>query len=114
MKKSQINIEVTLDDKKMPEHIEWSASDAQIGDGKKNSKAFLLSLWDSDEKSIYALDLWTKEMTVEEMNHFVFQSLISLSNTFGNATRNKEEAELIKKFAVAFGSRNEVLKKDQT
>lgn len=112
MKKSQINIEVTLDDKKMPEDIQWSASDAQIGEGNKNSKAFLLSLWDSDEKSIYALDLWTKEMTVEEMNHFVFQSLISLSNTFGNATRNKEEAELIKKFAVAFGQRNEVIKKD--
>lgn len=110
MAKSEIKLEVTLDNTKVPEKIEWSATDGPA-EGIIDSRAFLLSLWDHKEKSIYALDLWTKEMTVEEMNHMVFQNLISLSNTFFNATKNDAEAKKLKEFAIGFGQRLDVIKK---
>jgi len=50
-------------------------------------------------------------MTVEEMNHMVFQNLISLSNTFFNATKNDAEAKKLKEFAIGFGQRLDVIKK---
>lgn len=100
-KQSQINLFITLDEKKMPEKIEWEANDAQFS-GLKESKTMMLSLWDKKENVTFSIDLWTKEMTVNDMQIHFYQMLIKMADTFQRATNNSEAAEMIRKFSSDF------------
>lgn len=98
--KHSININVVLDNEKMPEHIDWHASGTS---GEPSpAKAMLLSLWDGQEKTAMRIDLWTKRMMVDEMNDFFFQTLMTMADTFTRATRNEALANEFKEFARNF------------
>lgn len=101
MKESTINIKVRLDEKNIPEKIDWNASDAPP-DMRSEANAMLLAFWDAKQRNGISLDLWTKEMTVEEMNHFFFQTLMSLSETLQRATQNQKASVEMKEFARKF------------
>ena len=96
-KKSEIKITVVLDDKNNPEKIEWGATDAQF-EGVKPAKTLLLSFWDEKENITLGMDLWTKEMTINDMNIHFYQVLLKLADTFERSTKNKNVADMIRKF----------------
>ena len=98
---SDINIKITLDEEKMPETIMWNAPDGGV-DGDQKAKAFMLGLWDGETKSALRIDLWTKKMQVDEMNDFLFQSMMGMADTFMRATRNETLANEMKEFAKSF------------
>jgi len=98
---SEIKIQVTLDDDKMPETILWQAPDGGVPDLQK-AKALLLSLWDGEEKTALRIDLWTSKMMISELNDFYYQTLFGLAETYVRATKNTELAGEIKEFAKSF------------
>jgi gliding motility-associated protein GldC len=100
-RKSEIKITVELDDNKMPEKIEWEATDAGF-EGKKPVKTLMLSLWDEKDNVTYGIDLWTKEMKVEEMYKHLHQILLKMADTFERSTNNKDAAGMIKDFSDDF------------
>ncbi|MGB5892986.1 MAG: gliding motility protein GldC [Ignavibacteriaceae bacterium] len=102
--KSEIKIFVELDEQKMPVNIEWEATDAGF-DGKKPAKTLMLSLWDEKENVTLGIDLWTKEMTVEEMNLHFHQMLFKMADTFERATLNTEAANLLRDFSSKFAKK---------
>ncbi len=108
-KLSQIKFFIELDDNKMPEKIEWEASDAGF-EGKKSSNTLMISLWDKDEKSTLAIDLWTKEMLVDDMNIHFYQILTKMAETYRHATKNNEAAQLIENFARQFAGKLNLVK----
>lgn len=107
-KTSEINLNVELDVNNVPEKITWKASDAS--DEIKKAKAFLLSVWDENEKNTLRMDLWTKEMSVEEMNKFFFQTYITMADTFERATNEDGIGEAMRDFAEFFGEKMGVIK----
>lgn len=102
MEKQNININVLLDKDRLPEHIDWSASGNNSSDINPQAKAFMLSLWDGNEKTALRMDLWTKQMMVDEMYDFMFQTLITMADTCQRATRNEELSAQMKAFAYEF------------
>jgi gliding motility-associated protein GldC len=98
-KTSEIRLSVRLDANNVPEHIDWEAED---GGGKSSSKAVLLSLWDEQEKNTLRIDLWTKEMTVEEMKAFFHQNILTLADTFERATGEVRMAAQMRDFGAYF------------
>jgi gliding motility-associated protein GldC len=98
MTESSIQIQVGLDDKKMPFEISWSASDSSAENTRK-AKAFLLSLWDGTDKTALRIDLWTKDMMVDEMEDFFYQTLTTMADTYQRATRHDDLAAEMKTFA---------------
>lgn len=62
----------------------------------------MLAFWDGSEKTALRIDLWTKDMMMDEMADFYFQTLMTMGDTFERATGKKELAEDIKKFANQF------------
>ena len=72
-KKSEINISVGLNENNLPLAMHWTASDGGIE--KAPASAFILSIWDPTEKNTLKIDLWTKDITVDEMKQFFHQSL---------------------------------------
>ena len=98
MTESSIQIQVGLDENKMPMEISWSAPDNSIENTRK-AKAFLLSLWDGSDKAALRIDLWTKDMMVDEMEDFFFQTLMTMADTYQRATRHDDLADEMKNFA---------------
>ena len=101
IKESQIKLFITLDEKKMPVKIEWEADDTGFT-GRKESQTVMLSLWDKNEKLTYSIDLWTKEMTVEDMQIHFHQMFLKMADTFQWAAQNSAAAEIIRKFSSDF------------
>tara|TARA_B100000809_G_scaffold131131_1_gene128932 strand:- start:280 stop:618 length:339 start_codon:yes stop_codon:yes gene_type:complete len=103
-KKSEINFTVSLDENHVPEKIEWTASDT--GEAElKEAKAMIISLWDAKENNTLRIDLWTKDMMLDEMKHFFYQSIITMSDTYERATNDKAVAEEMREFGNMIGEK---------
>lgn len=94
--RSDINIKVGLDENRIPEELHWSADDGAIKD--MESKAMLLSVWDGANKDTYKINLWTKEMPVNEMVQFFHQTLTSMADTFETATGDEKMTATMRDF----------------
>jgi gliding motility-associated protein GldC len=62
----------------------------------------MLSLWDGEDKSAMRIDLWTKEMMVDEMADFYYQTLMGMADTFGRSTGQQDLVADMKNFAADF------------
>jgi len=103
-KKSTINFTVTLDENHIPENIEWIASDTGE-EGTKTAKALMISLWDEKENNTLRMDLWTKDMMIDEMQHFFMQSLITMSDVYERATNDTKIANEMREFGKIIGEK---------
>jgi gliding motility-associated protein GldC len=101
---SEIKLTVKLDNNRVPEKIEWEATDAGFKD-KKEANSVLLSLWDKEENVTLGIDLWTKEMLVDDMNIHFHQVLLKLADTYKRATKNNETAKMIEDFSAEFAKK---------
>jgi gliding motility-associated protein GldC len=101
MAKSSINIDVLLDNERVPEQISWNATDTTAENARK-AKAMMLAFWDGAEKTALRIDLWTKEMMVDEMADFFYQTLMTMAETYQRATQDKNLTEEMRQFARDF------------
>ena len=101
MTKSTITIDVVTDENRVPDSISWSATDTSA-DNSQKAKAMMIAFWDSAEKAALRIDLWTKDMMVDEMADFFFQTLMTMADTYGRATKYTDQVEEMKKFAHGF------------
>ncbi len=108
MSQSTIKIDVLLDPNKIPERITWSASDSNT-DRLQKAKAMCIAFWDGDDKTAMRIDLWTKDMMVDEMADFYYQVFSTMADTFERATQQKELGEDIKKFSKDFQNKFKAL-----
>lgn len=88
MKESKLNFKVTLDENNIPETIDWSASD-KPGDTPDETKALFVSVWDEKSNTALRMDLWTKEMSIEEMKMFYINTLGGMAQTILNSTNDE-------------------------
>ena len=95
MKKSSINVEISLDENSIPEKIQWQADDMP-DQGWQESKAISISIWDPQQHDSLSLDLWTKEMNVDDMKKFYINLLGSAASTILSATGDEIMSEKLK------------------
>tara|TARA_B100000579_G_scaffold246834_1_gene202787 strand:- start:2920 stop:3261 length:342 start_codon:yes stop_codon:yes gene_type:complete len=108
-RKANIDIQVSLNENNIPELISWKASDQKKN--QDNAEAFLLSFWDSNTKNSFNIDLWTKEMTVQEMKFFIFQNLLKMSSILERSTGDKDLVKKMKDFSRDFGEMADIIKR---
>ena len=102
-KTSNITIQVGLDENNIPEQLYWEASDT--GEKAAESKAILMSIWDEKSKETLRIDLWTKEMRIDEMKHFFHQTLVSMADTLERATSEDKMAADMRDFCQHFAEK---------
>jgi len=91
MKKSTIHFTVHLDDSNTPEKIEWDATDKPEA-GLSETKSISIALWDHVQKNTMRIDLWAKDMPVEEMKRFYIDCIGGLSQSVLSATGDEHMA----------------------
>ncbi len=101
MNQSTIQIDILLDPDKIPQQINWQASDS-TADMVQKAKAMSVAFWDGTDKSALRIDLWTKDMMVDEMADFYYQMMMGMADSFKRATRQQEMSDDMKKFAKEF------------
>jgi gliding motility-associated protein GldC len=106
--KSTIELTVELDENRVPETLHWSAEDGGINN--EEAKAMMLSVWDQSQQETLRIDLWTKDMPIDEMQIFFHQTLVSMANAYKRATQDEKMYETMKDFCDYFAEKLELKK----
>ena len=85
MKKSDIKFTIELDKENIPEKIMWNATEKPDG-ALSETKSISVSLWDHEQMNTMRIDLWTKEMPVDQMKRFYVDCLGGMAQTILNST----------------------------
>ncbi len=106
--KSEIRLTVELDENRVPEKLSWTAKDGGVN--AEEAKAMLLSIWDSKAQETLRIDLWTKDMPVDEMKVFFHQTLVAMADTFHRATEDEKMTATMRDFCDYFAEKLELKK----
>ena len=109
-KTSEISIKIGLNENNLPIGMKWTASEGNVENA--SAKAMLLSLWDSTEKNTMKIDLWTNDMSVDEMKQFFHQSLLSLADSFEKATGEHSISEDLKDYCYHFATKMKIISEE--
>ncbi len=107
VKTSEISIKVGLNENNLPIGMKWTATDGNIEN--ESTKAMLLSLWDPKENNTMRIDLWTKDMTIDEMKQFFHQTLITMADSFEKATGETNICEDLRDYCYHFADKMKIL-----
>ena len=105
---SKIEFTVGLDENKVPEKLHWNAEEGGISN--EEAKALMISVWDSKTKDTLRMDLWTKDMPIDEMKQFFHQTLVSMAGTFERATNDEKMTATMRDFCDYFAEKLELKK----
>ena len=100
MSKSEINFEVQLDENDFPEAITWNATN-KPGE-KESTKAVSIAVWDPEEKETMRIDLWTKDMPMDEMRGFYINALAGMAESVQASTGDSEMADAMLELCERF------------
>lgn len=103
---STIELKVELDENRIPEKLNWTADDGGIKN--QEAKAMMLSVWDDKAQETLRIDLWTKDMPVDNMKVFFHQTLVAMSNSFNKATQDDKMTATMKDFCDYFAEKLEL------
>lgn len=106
-KTSTISLKIGTNENNVPMRMMWNADDAGVEN--KEASALMLSVWDPKEKNTMKIDLWVKEMSIEEMKQFFHQTLVTMADTFEKATGEKNISEDLRDYCYHFAEKMEIL-----
>jgi len=107
-KQTSIDIQIALDENNIPEKIHWSAPDGGVEN--QAAKAMMLAFWDADQKEAMRMDLWVKDMPVDQMQQFFHQTLVTMSDTYYRATQDEKMQATMRDFCDYFAEKLNLLK----
>lgn len=109
-KTSDIKFKISLDENHVPEKLHWTAKDGGVEN--EESKAIMLNVWDSKAKETMRIDLWTKDMPVDEMKIFFHQTLVAMADTFQRATADEKMSDTMRDFCDYFAEKLELKREE--
>ena len=109
MKTAEIKLTIQLDDNNVPENILWESTDSENKDSVP-VKSLMLSVWDPNYQNAMRLDLWTKDMPVDEMKTFFYQTLMTMGDSFLRATGEENIVEDLRDYCLHFAEKMEIVK----
>lgn len=107
VKTSEIKINVGVNENNVPMRMLWNATDGNIENAE--ARALMLSVWDPKAKNTLKIDLWTDEMSIEEMKQFFHQTLLTMADTFEKATGETKICEDLRDYCFHFADKMEIM-----
>ena len=106
-RKSTITVDVGLNENNVPQTLNWTAEDGKVNN--EEARAMMLSLWDPRSKNTMKIDLWTTEMSVDEMKIFFHQTLLTMADTFEKATGETAIVEDLRDYCYHFADKMNIM-----
>jgi gliding motility-associated protein GldC len=98
--------EVDLDENYLPINIEMDSSDA--AEKECDIKALMVSAWAAKNKETLRIDLWTKDMPINEMFIMYYQTMIGMANSLEKATGNEKLAGALRDYCQFFAEKTQI------
>ena len=105
--KKNIKFEVELDDKNLPINIVVDSTDGEL---EGDIKALMFSAWSSKKKETLRLDLWTKDMLLEEMFIMYYQTMLGMAESLERSTGKYKLAGALRDYCSFFSEETNILK----
>ena len=109
MKTAEIKLTIDLDDNNVPEKIMWESTDSANKEALPVN-SIMLALWDQSYKNTLRIDLWTKDMPVDDMKRFFYETLQTMGDSFLRATGEKDIVEDLRDYCAHFADKMEITK----
>lgn len=97
VKTSEIKVKVGLDQNNVPIDLKWMATDSEH-QNLNDCKSINISIWDPVENNSLGINLWTTDLKVDEMHSHYFRTLMNMTNSYIQATKNPFAQKLMQKF----------------
>ena len=104
--KQTLKFEVELDENNLPVNMKMDASD--VAGSEDNIKALMISAWAAKTKETLRIDLWTKDMPVNEMFIMYHQTMMGMANTLEKATGHDKLAGALKDYCDFFAEQTKI------
>jgi len=104
--KQTLKFEVELDENHLPVNIKMDASD--VSGSEDNIKALMISAWAAKTKETLRIDLWTKDMPVNEMFIMYHQTMMGMANTLEKATGHDKSSGALKDYCEFFAEQTKI------
>ncbi|MDP7568073.1 MAG: gliding motility protein GldC [Flavobacteriales bacterium] len=104
--KQTLKFEVELDENNLPVNMKMDASD--VAGSEDNIKALMISAWAAKTKETLRIDLWTKDMPVNEMFIMYHQTMMGMANTLEKATGHDKLAGALKDYCEFFAEQTKI------
>ncbi len=105
MNKAEIRFQIELDDANVPETIVWGEEE---GKEVQAAKAVCIAVYDPVEQNTMRIDLWTKDMGMDEMKGFYLSAMAGMADSIQDATGDTELGGAIMELCERFGSQDTV------
>jgi len=109
MKKAEIKLTIDMDENNVPDSIMWESTDSQTKEALP-VKSMMLALWDHNYKNTLRIDLWTKDMPVDDMKRFFYETLQTMGDSFLRATGETNIVEDLRDYCAHFADKMEISK----
>lgn len=107
MSKSKLTFDLELDENNVPKNIVMNSTDKQAVN--INLKSLMIAGWDAKTKETLRVDLWTKDMMVNEMFIMYHQTLMSMANTLEKSTGHDKLAGALKDYCEFFAEQTKII-----
>ncbi len=107
VKTSEISVQVGVNENNVPIRMMWNATDGNVSN--QEAKALFFSVWDPTDKNTLKIDLWTDDMSIEEMKQFFHQTLLTMADTFERATGETNIVEDLRDYCYHFADKMKIL-----
>ena len=104
--KQSIKFEIELDENHLPLNIEMKSNEG--ASNESNLKALMLSAWSAKTKETLRIDLWTKDMPVNEMFIMYYQTLTGMASTLERATGQDKLADALRDYCAFFAEQTKI------
>ena len=106
MMKQTLKFEIELDENNLPLNIEMYASGKAADEN--NIKALMISAWAAKTKETLRIDLWTKDMPVNEMFIMYHQTMMAMADTLDRSTGHDKLAGALRDYCEFFAEETEI------
>ncbi|MBT5858266.1 MAG: gliding motility protein GldC [Flavobacteriales bacterium] len=107
MSESKLTFDLELDENNVPKNIVMNSTDKQAVN--INLKSLMIAGWDAKTKETLRVDLWTKDMMVNEMFIMYHQTLMSMANTLEKSTGHDKLAGALKDYCEFFAEQTKII-----
>ena len=104
--KQTLKFEIELDENQLPVNIEMHASDGAANE--KEIKALMISAWAAKTKETLRIDLWTKDMPVNEMFDMYHQTMTGMAALLERATGHDKLAGALRDYCEFFAEETKI------
>jgi len=105
--KQTLKFEVELDENNLPNSIkmlEEKASNSSI-----NLKALMIAGWDAKRKETLRVDIWTKDMPVNDMFIMYHQNMMGMATSLEKSTGQNKLANALRDYCDFFAKETKIL-----